>query len=140
MNIHYKDFRQHLGRSDRVFRQLSANVAKCLLHINDILQETEIIKSVLDHQSHIWERMHQTRSGVQERPPRLEASSHRGCVWGFKDCNPDEVKASCYFNVDKIERDARAVQAKVKWKHDEPCLCALLSRKLIGFSSRPESS
>lgn len=112
--MHYVEFRHHLGRSDKVFRQLSQSVAQCLLNINDVLQEIQIIKSVLDHQCNIWESMHQSHSGVQGSLPRFDVPSRRGCVWGFKDCNPDEVKVACYFNVDKIERDACAVQAKVK--------------------------
>lgn len=138
--MHYVEFRHHLGRSDKVFRQLSQNVAQCLLNINDVLQEIFIIKSVLDHQCNIWESMHQSRPGPQGSLPRLGDSSHRRCVWGFKDCNPDEVKASCYFNVDKIERDAYAVQAKVKLNIYEPPSRACLNQKLMRFSSRPKIS
>ncbi|KAL1875797.1 hypothetical protein Daus18300_002988 [Diaporthe australafricana] len=109
VDIQYDKFEKNMGTSDQVFRQLSEKIAKCLMNINDVLHEIEIIKQVLDHRASVWESMHQIPSRAQESLPGWKTLTPKVCVWHVKNCNPYEVRDFSYFDTDKLEKDAETV-------------------------------
>ncbi|KAI1138713.1 hypothetical protein F5Y05DRAFT_412585 [Hypoxylon sp. FL0543] len=103
----YGQFKSSLGQSDFKFRSLSDKASTCLMNINDVLNEIEIIKKVSEQRASVWEDMHNQRD---RRGP--EATSRTCCTWGVKGCNPSKVTESSQREIDKIEKSAKVVQKK----------------------------
>ncbi|KAF3765043.1 hypothetical protein M406DRAFT_331357 [Cryphonectria parasitica EP155] len=105
----YKTFRHNVKRSKVAFRELSNRATECLIDINDVVHEIEIIIEVLDHRSSVWEKMH----GI---PPRGNENSenHKDCPVADNKCDPYEIRDSSYGDADKVHKDAQNVQKKIK--------------------------
>ncbi|RWA05435.1 hypothetical protein EKO27_g9671 [Xylaria grammica] len=107
----FDEFKSSLGKADENFRHLSKHAAECLMDIQDVINELEIIKQVLDHRSSIWEDMHNIPSRGQGNMWDVEAASGK-CSWGDDTCKPHEIRDAAYGDTDNIERRAKRVQKK----------------------------
>ncbi|KAI1813739.1 hypothetical protein GGS20DRAFT_465075 [Poronia punctata] len=103
-------FLECLGTSDRNFRELSKDVTGCLLAINDVVDEIEIISEVLGHQHVVWDQMHKS---PPDDPKNQRVPSAETCSWGHSDCNSDEAEASSR-SAEKVTAHAKNVQEKAK--------------------------
>ncbi|KAI0891957.1 hypothetical protein F4806DRAFT_500536 [Annulohypoxylon nitens] len=108
----YDKFKSNLGNSDQNSKILSQIAMECLMDINDVLTEMDIIKTVLDHRASVWEKMH-------DIPPRTQNTLKSSNALYFETvcklgvtCDPYEVRDSLYGDTDKIERNAKSVQKK----------------------------
>ncbi|KAG7048446.1 ankyrin repeat and protein kinase domain-containing protein [Colletotrichum scovillei] len=99
---HYDTFKDSLGTSDKVFGELSTKVTNCLMNINDVLHELEIIKDVFEQRWSVWKRLHEM-TGKKDR-----------CKWGIKGCRPKHARSDFDVVVQKVDGDAKNVQTKTK--------------------------
>lgn len=120
MDVYYALFKKTLQDADVTFRDLSNKASQCLMDINDVLHEIDIIKQVLDHRSSVWETMHNIPARGQETQEHLrrwvagKPEECPRCPWRGDSCNPYAVRDASYSGIDRIEKDAQGVQNKVR--------------------------
>ncbi|KAI1088018.1 hypothetical protein F5B19DRAFT_473158 [Rostrohypoxylon terebratum] len=109
----YDKFKSHLGNSDQNFSTLSQTSMECLMDINDVLTEIDIIKHVLHDQYDIWKKMHATSHEDQKLSTGSTDVPGKSCKWGISSCDPPKDEHPLHGDAGKIEASAKVVQGKV---------------------------
>lgn len=69
----YDKFNVGLGKSDKVFADLTRDATRCMLDVHDIMDEVGTVKGILLFQQSVWEKLHDV---TKEKPPQPVDKRH----------------------------------------------------------------